>query len=103
MIPIEGGPDWMHSERFDIDARSDGQPSILMMQGPMMQAVLEDRFRLKIHRETQQGPVYELALDKGSPKLKPLQEGSCTPVTIGRPLPQPAADQRYCRNMANPR
>ena len=103
MIPIKGGPDWIHSERFDIDAISDGQPSILMMQGPMMQAVLEDRFKLKIHRENRQGPVYELTLGKGSPKLKPLQEGSCTPVTIGRPLPQLAADQRYCRNMANPR
>jgi uncharacterized protein (TIGR03435 family) len=103
MIPIEGGPDWMHWERFDIDARSDGQPSLLMMQGPMMQAVLEDRFKLKIHRETRQGPVYELTLGKGTPRLKPLQRGSCTPVTLGRPLPQLAADQRYCRNMANPR
>jgi hypothetical protein len=89
MIPIEGGPDWMHSERFDIDATSDGQPSILMMQGPMMQAVLEDRFQLKIHRETRQGPVYELALGKGSPKLKPLQEGSCIPVAI-EAVPSPS-------------
>ena len=103
MIPIEGGPDWIHSERFDIDARSDGQPGILMMQGPMMRAVLEDRFQLKIHRETRQGPVYELALGKGSPKLKPLQEGSCTPVALGRPLPELTADQRRCRNMVNPR
>ena len=103
VIPIEGGPDWMHSERFDIDARSDGQPSLLMMQGPMMQAVLEDRFQLKIHRETRSGPVYELALSKGSPKLKPLPEGSCTPVALGRPLPELAADQRRCRNLVNPR
>ena len=103
IIPIEGGPDWMHSERFDIDATSDGQASILMMEGPMMQAVLEDRFQLKIHRETRQGPVYELALGKGSPKLKPLQEGSCIPAVVGRPVPELTADQRRCRNMANPR
>ena len=77
VIPIEGGPDWIHSETFEIDATSDGHPSILMMEGPMMQAILEDRFKLKIHRETRQGPVYELALGKGSPKLKPLQDGSC--------------------------
>ena len=87
MIPIEGGPDWIHSERFAIDAKADGQPSVLMMEGPMMQTILEDRFKLKIHRETRQGPVYELALGKGSPKLKPLQDGSCTPVVVGRPLP----------------
>jgi uncharacterized protein (TIGR03435 family) len=103
VIPIEGGPDWIHSAGFEIEAKSDGHPNILMMQGPMMQAVLEDRFKLKIHRETRQGPVYELALGKGSPKLKPFQEGSCTPVVAGRPLPQLASDQRYCRNMVNPR
>lgn len=101
MIPIEGGPEWIHSERYEIDAKSDGSPTILMMQGPMMQAILEDRFKLKIHRETRQGPVYELTLGKGSPKLKPLQEGKCTPVVIGQPLPKLGPDQRLCRNMAN--
>jgi uncharacterized protein (TIGR03435 family) len=103
MIPIEGGPNWIHAERFEIDARSDGHPSILMMQGPMLQTILEDRFKLKIHRETRQGPVYELALGKGSPKLKPLQDGSCTPVVVGRPLPLLPDGQRRCRNMASPR
>lgn len=103
VIPIEGGPDWIHSERFDIDAKSEGQPSMMMMQGPMMQTVLEDRFRLKIHRETRQGLVYELALGKGSPKLKSLQDGSCTPAVMGGPLPLLADGQRRCRNMVSPR
>jgi uncharacterized protein (TIGR03435 family) len=103
VIPIEGGPDWIHSETFEIDAKSDGHPSILMMLGPMMQAILEDRFKLKIHRETRQGPVYELALGKGSPKLKPFQDGSCTPVLVGHPLPPLASGQHYCRNMVSPR
>ncbi len=103
VIPIEGGPDWIHSERFEIDAKTDGQPGVLMMEGPMMQAILEDRFKLKIHRETRQGPVYELALGKGSPKLKPLQDGSCTPVVVGRPLPLLPDGQHRCRNMVSPR
>src|SRR5947207_9203120 len=34
VIPIEGGPDWIHSETFEIDAKSDGHPSIQMMLGP---------------------------------------------------------------------
>lgn len=102
IIPIEGGPDWIHSETFEIDAKSDGHPSIAMMLGPMMRSILEDRFKLRIHRETRQGPVYELALGKGSPKLKPLQDGSCTPVLVGRPLPPLPSGQHLCRNMVSP-
>jgi uncharacterized protein (TIGR03435 family) len=102
MIPIEGGPDWIHSERFAIDAKSEGHPSIQMMQGPMMQTILEDRFKLKIHRETRQGPVYELALGKGSPNLKPLQDGSCIPVAPGAPLPLVPDGQHLCRRMVSP-
>jgi uncharacterized protein (TIGR03435 family) len=102
IIAIEGGPEWIHSETFQIDAESDGHPSILMMLGPMMQAILEDRFKLRIHRETRQGPVYELALGKGSPKLKPLQDGSCIPVLAGHPLPTLDPGQHYCRNLVGP-
>jgi len=102
IVPIEGGPDWLRAEGFAFDAKSDGQPSILMMLGPMMQALLEDRFRLKIHRETRQGLVYELVVAKGSPKLKPLQEGTCIPVLVGHPLPALASDQHYCRNLVGP-
>ena len=101
VIPIESGPDWIHSERFEIDAKSDLQPSLLMMEGPMMQTILEDRFELKIHRETRQGPVYELTLAEGPPKLKPLQDGSCTPVVIGRPLPVLAGGQHLCGNLVS--
>jgi uncharacterized protein (TIGR03435 family) len=103
VIPIEGGPNWIHSETFEIEAKSDGHPSIQMMEGPMMQTLLENRFKLRIHHETRQGAVYELTLGKGSPKLKPLPEGSCTPVVAGRPSPQLAPGQKYCRNMVNPR
>ena len=104
VIPIEGGPDWIHSATFEIDAKSDGHPNFEMMEGPMMQKILEDRFKLKIRRETRQGPVYELTLGKGSPRLKPLQEGACIPVAVGRPLlPLPATSGRhYCRNRVFP-
>ena len=33
-----------------------------MMRGPMMQALLEDRFKLKLHRESKEIPVYELTV-----------------------------------------
>ena len=40
------------------------------MNGPMLQALLEDRFRLRIHRESKEVPVYEMTVAKGGPKLQ---------------------------------
>ena len=75
--PISGGPGWIDSERYDIDAKPEGPQSQETMRGPMMQALLEDRFRLKIHRETREVPVYALTVAKGGPKLQAAQEGKC--------------------------
>jgi uncharacterized protein (TIGR03435 family) len=79
-VPIEGGPGWINSERYYIDAKAEGPQTQEMMRGPMMRTVLEDRFKLKIRRETRQGPVYELKVAQGGPKLEPVENGSCTPV-----------------------
>jgi len=48
IVPITGGPAWIHSELFEIKARAEANPNEEMMQGPMLQALLEDRFQLKI-------------------------------------------------------
>ena len=73
---IAGGPDWINSEHYQIEAKADGKASrdqiLLMLQG-----LLEDRFQLKIHRETRQLPVYALVPAKSGLKLTPPQEGSC--------------------------
>jgi uncharacterized protein (TIGR03435 family) len=79
-LPIEGGPGWIDSERYYIDAKAEGPQTQEMMKGPMMRTVLEDRFKLKIRRETRQGPVYELKVAQGGPKLEPVEDGKCTPV-----------------------
>lgn len=97
VLAIKGGPDWIRSQMFRIDARAEGHPSREMMQGPMLQALLEDRFKLQIHRETRQGKVYELALAKGSLKLKPFQEGRCAQMPLTFPAPAAPAGQRYCK------
>lgn len=102
-IPIVGGPDWIHSEKYDIEAKTDGHPSTSMMEGPMLQTILEDRFGLKIHRETRQRAVYELVLGKGPQKLKPLQEGSCIPMVLGSPLPVVPEGQKICGSSVSPR
>jgi uncharacterized protein (TIGR03435 family) len=51
----------------------------------MLQALLEDRFKLKVHRETRQVSAYALSLNKGGPKLQRFSEGSCTPFDPAHP------------------
>jgi uncharacterized protein (TIGR03435 family) len=79
-VPIEGNPSWINSDRYYIDAKAEGPQTQEMMRGPMMRTLLEDRFKLKIRRETRQGPVYELKVAQGGPKLEPVETGSCTPI-----------------------
>jgi bla regulator protein blaR1 len=74
---IKGGPAWITSARYTIDATAEGPARQELMRGPMLQALLEDRFKLKIHRESREVPVYELTVAKGGPKLQPYQNGSC--------------------------
>lgn len=97
VIPVEGGPAWIHSEAYRIEARAAGASSPEMMQGPILQAILEDRFRLKIRRTTRDGPVYTLTAAKGGLKTKPSIDGSCAPMPLTFPPPAPAPGRRYCR------
>jgi uncharacterized protein (TIGR03435 family) len=59
----------MASERFDIMAKlpAGGSPKDLRV---MLQALLEDRFQIKMHRESKEFPVYGLVLEKGGLKMQ---------------------------------
>jgi uncharacterized protein (TIGR03435 family) len=94
--PIIGGPSWLRSAFYEINAAADGGPSVEMMAGPMMQTLLEDRFHLKIHRETTEGPVYVLSVARGGPRLRPFTDGSCVPDSAFPSPPLPAG-REYCR------
>lgn len=85
LVPIEKAPAWAQSERFTIEAKAQGTPSAGAMRGPMLAALLEDRFQLKIHSEMREGPVYDLAVAKGGPKLEASKEGSCIAFDFDHP------------------
>jgi bla regulator protein blaR1 len=85
--PPQGGPAWIDSERFIIDAKPATPQTRATMAGPMLQALLEERFNLKIHRETKEIPAYALVVAKGGPKLQATPEGSCTPDDPQGPRP----------------
>ena len=105
-IPIEGGPSWLSSERYTINAVAGNTANARVMQGPMMQVLLEERFHVKVHRETREVPVYELVVAKNGPKLKLFQEGSCVPFPLFDAKPPVfealPAGQRYCTNRGRP-
>ena len=75
--PIPGTPGWASSERYTIDAKAEQPTTPEMLRGPMMQALLEERFQLKLRRAPKEIPVYELAIAAGGPKLQPSAESSC--------------------------
>jgi uncharacterized protein (TIGR03435 family) len=75
---VIGGPDWITTARFDIEARADR--AALPLREPdainlMVQSLLEERFQLKTHTETRQLPVFTLVVAKNGTKLMPTVEG----------------------------
>jgi len=70
---IVGGPKWVGSldEAFDIAAKADGETALTQDQAQrMLQALLSERFQLKLHREAKEMPAYLLVVAKNGPKLK---------------------------------
>ena len=92
---ISGDPSWIASEHYDIQATAEGNPSVRQMEGPMLPALLEDRFQLTFHRVTRQLPVYELTIAKGGVKLHEAKEGACTPYSVDAP-PPPLPHSNWC-------
>jgi len=63
------GPDWVHRDQFDINAKAEGSNSKdEIMQ--MLQSLLSDRFKLAFHREQKELPVYVLTVGKNGTKLR---------------------------------
>jgi uncharacterized protein (TIGR03435 family) len=71
---VIGGPKWIDSDRYEILAKASGNPPTAQLLGPMLRALLEDRFHLKVHRETKEGRIYKLTVAKNGPKLQPSSE-----------------------------
>jgi uncharacterized protein (TIGR03435 family) len=76
-FPITGGPSWIETDAYSIEAKAEGQPSEHELRGPMLQVILEERFNLKIRREVREEPVYELRVAESGFKLKSLKDGEC--------------------------
>ena len=106
---VRGGPDWVRSERYTVNAiAGDGvQVDTNAMRGPMLQRLLERRFQLQAHIESEQVPAFALSVARGGPKLRPAPEGSCEPMAPPPGSPQlngqPATPRTPPRNFADVR
>ena len=77
---VAGLPGWADSDTFDIEAKMDEESASALEKLPnkekyhqqdlMLQELLADRFKLKVHRETKDLPVYALVVAKGGLKIK---------------------------------
>jgi len=83
---IVGGPEWLNTDGFDIEAKPD-QPANEATAWLMLRSLLADRFKLSIHRETRDLPVYALTVAKGGPHLPAPEDPNCTP---GGPVSGPS-------------
>jgi uncharacterized protein (TIGR03435 family) len=81
MRQILGGPDWINTDRFDIEARAD-HPSSVDDLHVMFQNLLADRFNLRFHKEVKEGPVYVLTVEKSGLKMKPDGSGQALGIPI---------------------
>ena len=97
---ISGGPAWLNSQGYDIDAKADEsvidelreprRNQGLTEQRRMLQALLADRFKLALHRETKEISAYALVIAKNGPKLQEARPGDTYPNGFkddhGRPI-----------------
>jgi uncharacterized protein (TIGR03435 family) len=68
------GSGWLTTERFDIDATFPGDAPVPQVR-QMMQTLLAERFKLVLHRETRQLPMYSLVTAKTGLKIHPAEDG----------------------------
>jgi bla regulator protein blaR1 len=79
---VYGGPRWVDADHFDVEGKTEDPKAGPDQARLMLQSLLAERFRLKLHRETRQLPVYALVVDKGGPKIK-LSADQISPTVDG--------------------
>lgn len=98
MEQIVGAPEWTSSERYVVQGKIDesmyaqlrtlSRPQEMRQRQLLVQSLLADRMKLKVHFETRELPMYALVIDKGGSKLRPSKE---MPESGDSVLPPPMA------------
>ena len=96
-VRVLAGPGWIDTNHYNVEGKVPDELFAEMQKTPMQQqrnqmflmgqSMLADRFKLKVHFEQREMPIYELVVAKGGPKLTPAKEPPLEPDT---PPPLPA-------------
>jgi uncharacterized protein (TIGR03435 family) len=78
VYPLSGGSDGLSTARYDIVAKVPGEVSKEQTM-LMLQSLLAERFKLVLHHETKELPVYALVVGKNGPKLREVQDDGSAP------------------------
>jgi bla regulator protein blaR1 len=84
---ILGAPNWAGTERWDIEAKTEGVEGRLSPAqfNALLQRLIKERFQLEVRHQTKKLPIYALVVGKGGAKLKPNPDDSAKPFdTFGR-------------------
>ena len=82
---IVGGPDWLHNLRFDVTGKAEG-PTTRANLSAMLRTLLTERFKLAVHHETRQMPIYALVTARDDRRLGPqLRPGSASTCRASGP------------------
>ena len=80
---VLGGPSWMELDRYDVFAKAPESTSADAAR-LMLQALLAERFKLALHRDSRPVPAFALTAGPGAPKLKRADGSGTTGCKSGR-------------------
>jgi uncharacterized protein (TIGR03435 family) len=98
---VIGGPAWINTDGYDIEAKPEDNTDRKQMW-LMLQTLLADRFKLALHGETRELPIYDLEVAKGGPKLPAPKAATCISRSPGAPPKPSEAGQTDCGYVAGP-
>jgi uncharacterized protein (TIGR03435 family) len=98
-VRVRGGPDWVRSDRYTIEAVADAAATADDMRGPMLRDLLERRLQLTLHVDSEQLPGFALLVADGGVKtLTPRRDGDCS----ADPVPDRIKSERERRGWSGP-
>jgi len=82
---LSGGPGWIESEAYDIEATSDARATPPQLTGLMLQSLLKERFNLAVSTVSRELPIYAMTVAKTGPTLQRSPDQTCLPFDPANP------------------